>query len=433
MGTLMDVLVPDIGDAADVAVIEILVAVGERIDAGQPLLVLEGDKATLEVPAPRDGRLAGIKVATGDKVSRGSVIAVLDIDVGMDAGSARPASTTSASPTPREAPISLAPSKPSSTASSAPTITPAATGRLPYASPTIRQLARELGVPMDQVAGTGPRQRIMREDVLRFAKHALAQRATTTTQASAHNTPLPGLLAWPTVDFAKFGPVESQPLTRIKKLSGANLHRNWLSIPHVTNHEEADVTDLEALRVRLNEEHASTGSKITLLAFLMKAAAATLLRFPAFNASLDGDQIVLKRYVHIGFAADTPQGLVVPVIRDVDRKGLLAISTEMAALAAKARDGKLSPVDMSGGCFSISSLGGIGGTEFTPIINAPEVAILGVGKSRVQPRWDGAAFQPRLILPMSLSWDHRAVDGAAAGRFNAHLAALLADFRRLTL
>jgi pyruvate dehydrogenase E2 component (dihydrolipoamide acetyltransferase) len=312
-------------------------------------------------------------------------------------------------------------------------------GSLPHASPSVRRYARELGVPLEEVKGSGPKGRITQEDVQAFVKGVMS--GDTRTQAAAGKAPaaaapggaLPGLLPWPQVDFAKFGPVERKDLSRIKKLSGANLHRNWVMIPHVTNHEDADITELEAFRVTLNKEYEKSGVKVTMLAFLIKACVAALKKFPEFNASLDGDTLVLKQYFHIGFAADTPNGLVVPVIKDADKKGLVQIAKEMSELAAKARDGKLGPADMTGGCFSISSLGGIGGTYFTPIINAPEVAILGVCKSSMKPVWDGKQFAPRLILPLSLSWDHRVIDGAAAARFNTYLAQVLADFRRVML
>jgi pyruvate dehydrogenase E2 component (dihydrolipoamide acetyltransferase) len=314
-------------------------------------------------------------------------------------------------------------------------------GQLPHASPSIRRFARDLGVPLDEVKGSGPKGRITQADVQSFVKGVMTGDAQTSAQrakgpaagAAVVGGAFPGLLPWPNVDFAKFGPVERKDLSRIKKISGANLHRNWVLIPHVTNHDDADITDLEAFRVQLNKENEKSGVKVTMLAFLIKAAVAALKKFPEFNASLDGEQIVLKQYFHIGFAADTPNGLMVPVIKDADKKGVLAISTEMGDLAKKARDGKLGPADMSGGCFSISSLGGIGGRYFTPIINAPEVSILGVCRSSTEPRWDGKQFVPKLILPLSLSWDHRVIDGAAAARFNAYFAAILADFRRVLL
>ncbi len=307
---------------------------------------------------------------------------------------------------------------------------------MPHASPTIRKLARELGVPLGEVKGSGPKGRITQEDVQGFVKAVMAGTQQTRAQAAkapaAAGSPF-GVLAWPQVDFAKFGPIEKKELSRIKKISGPALHRNWVTIPHVTNHDDADITDLEAFRVLTNKENEKSGVKVTMLAFLIKACVAALQRFPDFNASLEGDHLVMKKYFHIGFAADTPNGLVVPVIKDADRKGVLQISAEMGELAKKARDGKLSPADMSGGCFSISSLGGIGGRYFTPIINAPEVAILGVCRSLMEPVWDGKAFQPRLMLPLSLSWDHRVVDGASAARFNAFLIQILGDFRRVLL
>jgi pyruvate dehydrogenase E2 component (dihydrolipoamide acetyltransferase) len=313
----------------------------------------------------------------------------------------------------------------------------AATGGLPHASPSVRKFARELGVPLEEVKGTGPKGRITQEDVQAFTKAVMTGEAT--TKAAGARSPggaggeALGLLPWPKVDFAKFGPVERKDLGRIRKISGANLHRNWVMIPHVTNHDDADITELEAFRVQLNKENEKAGIKVTMLAFLIKACVSALKKFPEFNASLDGDQLVLKQYYNIGFAADTPNGLVVPVLKDADRKGVLAISREMGELAAKAREGKLGPADMSGAGFTISSLGGIGGRYFTPIINAPEVAILGVCKSRTEPVWDGKQFQPRLMLPLSLAWDHRVIDGAAAARFNAFLGTILADFRRTML
>ena len=324
----------------------------------------------------------------------------------------------------------------------------APTGKLPHASPSIRKLARELGVPLAEVTGSGAKGRITEGDVQAFVKavmagavqtmaQTVAQRAVAPAAAPASGGAFPGLLPWPKVDFEKFGAIERRDLSRIKKLSGANLHRNWVLIPHVTNNDDADITELEAFRVQLNKENqdpkSGAGIKVTMLAFLIKAVVAGLKKFPEFNASLDGDQLVLKQYFNVGFAADTPNGLVVPVLKDADKKGILQISAEMGELAKKARDGKLGPADMTGGCMSISSLGGIGGTYFTPIINAPEVAILGVCKSSMQPVWDGKAFVPRLMLPLSLSYDHRVIDGASAARFNVYLASLLADFRRIVL
>jgi len=307
---------------------------------------------------------------------------------------------------------------------------------LPHASPSVRRFARELGVPLEQVKGSGPKGRITQADVQGFVKGVIATAQAApkaASQAAAAGGGIPGLLPWPQVDFAKFGPVERKDLSRIKKISGANLHRNWVLIPHVTNNDEADITELEGLRVQLNKEHEKAGIKLTMLAFVIKACVAALKKFPEFNASLDGDALVYKKYFHIGFAADTPNGLVVPVLKDADKKGLLQIAQEMADLSKKARDGKLGPADMTGGCFSISSLGGIGGTTFSPIINAPEVAILGLSKGYQKPVWDGKQFVPRLTLPLSLSYDHRVIDGASAARFNAYLGQLLADFRRIAL
>jgi pyruvate dehydrogenase E2 component (dihydrolipoamide acetyltransferase) len=346
------------------------------------------------------------------------------------------------SPTPPAGPAAPAPAEKALPTAALPAHEPTApTSALPHASPTIRKLARELGVPLEEVKGSGPKGRITQEDVQGFVKGVMSGAVQTRAQAAKAPAAapagagggIPGLLAWPQVDFTKFGPIERKPLSRIKKISGANLHRNWVLIPHVTNHDDADITDLEAFRVSTNKENEKSGVKVTMLAFLIKASVAALKKFPEFNASLDGDELVLKQYFHIGFAADTPNGLMVPVIKDCDKKGVLQISTEMSELAKKARDGKLSPTEMSGGCFSISSLGGIGGRYFTPIINAPEVAILGVCRSTTEPVWDGKAFQPRLMLPLSLSWDHRVIDGAAAARFNAYLGQILADFRRVLL
>lgn len=373
-----------------------------------------------------------VKVKVGDKVAKGSVVVVVE---GSAPAAAAPAQAAAAAPAPKaEAPAPAAPA-----AAPAARPAPAAAledanlkpGQLPHASPSVRKFARELGVNLSKVKGSGPKDRITADDVRAFVKQALAAPAAV-AGGSADGAAL-GLLPWPKVDFTKFGPIEAKPLSRIKKISGANLHRNWVMIPHVTNNDEADITDLEALRVTLNKENEKSGIKVTMLAFLIKAVVAALKKFPEFNASLDGDNLVLKQYYHIGFAADTPNGLVVPVIRDADKKGILQIAQEMTDLSKKARDGKISPADMQGGCFSISSLGGIGGTSFTPIINAPEVAILGVSRSSHKPVWDGKQFVPRLIVPLSLSYDHRVIDGAAAARFNAYLGALLADFRRIAL
>ncbi|MBY0468836.1 MAG: 2-oxo acid dehydrogenase subunit E2, partial [Burkholderiaceae bacterium] len=381
-----------------------------------------------------------LKVKVGDKVKEGTLIALLQGAAGAPAAvAAAPAPAQAvAAASPAAAPAAPAPVAASAPAAAMPAHDPTAPkGALPHASPSVRRFARELGVPLHEVVGSGPKDRITQDDLQRFVKGVMAGSIATAAQKSAapagDGGSFPGLLAWPKVDFAKFGPIERKDLSRIQKISGANLHRNWVLIPHVTNHEEADITELEAFRVATNKENEKSGVKVTMLAFMIKAAVAALKKFPQFNASLDGDQIVLKNYFHIGFAADTPNGLVVPVIKDADKKGIFEISTEMSELAKKARDGKLGPADMTGGCFSISSLGGIGGRYFTPIINAPEVSIMGVCKSTMEPRWDGKQFVPRLILPLSLSWDHRVIDGAAAARFNLYFASLLADFRRIVL
>jgi pyruvate dehydrogenase E2 component (dihydrolipoamide acetyltransferase) len=435
----VEVRVPDIGDFKDVAVIELLVKPGDTVKLEQSLITVESDKASMEIPSSAAGTLKELKVKIGDTVNIGDLIAVLEGAAGVaPAPVAAPAAPAAAAQTP-------APAAATVTASSGPATQPphdptAPTLGLPHASPSVRKFARELGVPLAEVKGSGPKGRITQDDVQNFTKAVMAGTASTKAMgakpaaagAGADGAAL-GLLPWPKVDFAKFGPVERKDLGRIKKISGANLHRNWVMIPHVTNHEDADITELEAFRVQLNKENEKSGVKVTMLAFLIKACVAALKKFPEFNASLDGDQLVYKQYFHIGFAADTPNGLMVPVLKDADKKGIFQISTEMGELAKKARDGKLSPAEMSGGCFSISSLGGIGGTYFTPIINAPEVAILGVCKSSTQPVWDGKAFAPRLILPLSLSWDHRVIDGASAARFNVYLAQILADFRRVLL
>jgi len=429
----VNIEVPDIGDFKEVEVIEVMVAVGDTIKAEQSLITVESDKASMEIPASQGGVVKEVKVKVGDKVAKGSVVVVVE--------GAAPAAAAAAPAPAAKAEAAAAPAAKAevATAPAAQRQAPAAVledanlkpGQLPHASPSVRKFARELGVNLSKVKGSGPKERITADDVRGFVKQALAAPAAA-AGGSADGAAL-GLLPWPKVDFTKFGPIEAKPLSRIKKISGANLHRNWVMIPHVTNNDEADITDLEALRVTLNKENEKSGIKVTMLAFLIKAVVAALKKFPEFNASLDGDNLVLKQYYHIGFAADTPNGLVVPVIRDADKKGILQIAQEMTDLSKKARDGKISPADMQGGCFSISSLGGIGGTSFTPIINAPEVAILGVSRSAHKPVWDGKQFVPRLIVPLSLSYDHRVIDGASAARFNAYLGALLADFRRIAL
>lgn len=457
---VVEARVPDIGDYSDVPVIEVLVAVGDTVKKDQGLVTLESDKATMEVPSSVAGVVKELKVKVGDSLSEGKLVALIEVagsDADAPAASAvQPSAETGGGVEP--VPASSAPDKlaqreiaqvqatapakaaaPSATQSSPPVAFDADSvlpQKVPYASPAVRVFARELGVNLFQVTGSEQGGRITKDDVQRYVKAALSGAAP----AAAGAAPAAGgnglnLLPWPKVDFAKFGEVEVKPLSRIKKISGANLARNWAMIPHVTQFEQADITDLEALRVALNKENEKAGIKLTMLAFLLKASAAALKQFPEFNASLDasGENLTLKKYFHIGFAADTPNGLVVPVIRDVDKKGVVELARESGELAKKARDGKLGPADMSGGCFSISSLGGIGGTAFTPIVNAPEVAILGVSKSSIQPVWNGKEFAPKLLLPLSLSYDHRVIDGAAAARFTTYLSQVLADMRRVLL
>jgi pyruvate dehydrogenase E2 component (dihydrolipoyllysine-residue acetyltransferase) len=463
--------VPDIGNYTNVPVIEVLVKAGDAVSKDQGLVTLESDKATMEVPAPFDGVVKEVKVKVGDDVSEGFVVALIEASDGASPAKAAPsplpqageaAAPSAAGEGKGETPSQKAPSPQPSPASgrggdgavadARPGVDPEAAGprtppvpfdastvmpdKVPYASPAVRLFARELGVDLNQVKGSERKGRISKQDVQNFVKTALVAGARPhgAVSGGAVGAGL-NLLPWPTIDFAKFGEVETRPLSKIKKISGANLARNWVMIPHVTQHDDADVTELEALRVSLNKENEKAGIKLTMLAFLIKAVVAALKKYPDFNASLDagGENLVLKKYFHVGFAADTPNGLVVPVLRDADRKGVIEIATETSDLAKKARDGKLSPAEMSGGCFSISSLGGIGGTAFTPIVNAPEVAILGVSKSQTRPVWDGKEFQPRLLLPLSLSYDHRVIDGASAARFTAYLAQVLADMRRVLL
>ena len=436
-GGLVEVKVPDIGDYDAVPVIDIHVKVGDTINAEDALVTLESDKATMDVPSPQAGTVKEIKIKVGDNVAEGTLIVVLEA-----AGAAGAAAAPAAAPAP--APAAAAPA-PAPAAAAAPAPAPAnsapapaaqgVTGKAAHASPSVRKFARELGVDVSRVPGTGPKGRITQEDVQGFVKGVMSGSTAAPAAAAAAGGSGVGLdlLPWPKVDFTRFGEVENKPLSRIKKISGANLHRNWVMIPHVTNNDEADITELEAFRVQLNKENEKSGVKVTMLAFMIKATVAALKKFPNFNASLDGDNLVLKKYFNIGFAADTPNGLVVPVIKNADRKGVLEISQEMGELAKLAREGKLKPDQMQGGCFSISSLGGLGGTYFTPIINAPEVAIMGVCKSYMKPVWDGKQFAPRLTLPLSLSWDHRVIDGAEAARFNTYFAQLLADFRRILL
>jgi len=430
-GGTVEVKVPDIGDYDAVPVIEIHVKVGDQINAEDALVTLESDKATMDVPSPQAGTVKEIKVKVGDNVAEGTLILILEASGGAAAAVAAPAAPAPAAAAP--APVAAAPA-PVAAPAAAPAVQ-GVSGKAAHASPSVRKFARELGVDVGRVPGTGPKGRITQEDVQNYVKGVMSgQTAAPSAPAAAAGTGAGlDLLPWPKVDFTRFGEVESKPLSRIKKISGANLHRNWVMIPHVTNCDEADITDLEAFRVQLNKENEKAGIKVTMLAFMIKATVAALKKFPNFNASLDGDNLVLKKYFNIGFAADTPNGLVVPVIKDADKKGVFQISQEMGELAKLARDGKLKPDQMQGGCFSISSLGGIGGTYFTPIINAPEVAIMGVCKSYMKPVWDGKQFAPRLTLPLSLSWDHRVIDGAEAARFNTYFAQLLADFRRILL
>jgi pyruvate dehydrogenase E2 component (dihydrolipoamide acetyltransferase) len=436
----IEVRVPDIGDFKDVVVIEVLVKPGDAVKVEQSLLTVESDKASMEIPSSAAGVLKALKVKVGDKVNIGDLVAVLE-GVASAAAPTAPVAQAAAAPAPA-AQAAAAPAAAAAVATAAlPAHVPgAATAQLPHASPSVRKFARELGVPLGEVKGNGPKGRITQDDVQGFTKSVMAGDLRTLAQAAKAPAASAGgdgaglgLIPWPKVDFAKFGPIERKEMGRIKKISGANLLRNAVMIPAVTNFDDADITDLEAFRVSTNKENEKSGVKVTMLAFLIKACVAALKKYPEFNSSLDGDSLVYKQYWHIAFAADTPNGLMVPVIKDCDKKGVLQISQEMGELAKKARDGKLGPADMTGATFTISSLGGIGGKYFTPIINAPEVAILGVCKSSMEPVWDGKQFVPRLMLPLSLTWDHRVIDGAAAARFNAYLGQILGDFRRVLL
>ncbi|WP_018261158.1 2-oxo acid dehydrogenase subunit E2 [Methylobacterium sp. WSM2598] len=427
MSTRLPVTVPDIGDFADVPIVEILVKPGDRIAVDDRLISLESDKATMEVPSPVAGVVAELLVAIGSKVSAGTPI--LTLDTSGEAPAPAPRESPAAAPA---APRPAYPEPPSPPEPPAADPLPADGAASIHATPAVRAYARELGVPLDAVPATGPAGRVLREDVQAYVRGSLAR-------PPAPPAPVPatgigaGLPAWPQVAYEKFGPVRREPLSRLQQLSGPNLARNWLTIPHVTNFDHADVTESEAFRRELNGEPRQPAVKVTMTAFLLKAAAAALRAHPRFNAALDGGDLILRDYVHVGFASDTPRGLVVPVVRDCDRKGIVAIAAEMAELAAQARAGTLKAEAMQGGCFSVSSLGGVGGDGFTPIINAPEVAILGAAPARIEPVWDGALFQPRLILPLTLSWDHRVVDGVAAARFLRHVAETLADIRRAIL
>ena len=456
---LIDIKVPDIGDFDEVTVIEILVKPGDTVKADQSLLTVESDKASMEIPSSHGGVVKELRVKLDDKVKQGSIVLVLEAEADAPAVAApaaevvaAPVAYAPAAPVAQAAavaaPVAVA-SAPTAPAASVAAAAPgqampahepsAVTGQLPHASPSVRKFAREIGVPLAEVKGSGLKGRITQDDVQGFAKSVMAGDVRTQAQAvkapagSGGDGAALGLLPWPKVDFAKFGPIERKEMSRIKKISGANLLRNAIMIPAVTNHDDADITDLEAFRVSTNKENEKSGVKVTMLAFLIKAIVATLKKYPEFNSSLDGDAIVYKNYWHIGFAADTPNGLMVPVIRDADKKGVLQLSQEMGELAKKARDGKLSSAEMTGATFTISSLGGIGGKYFLPIINAPEVAIMGVSKSTMEPVWDGKQFVPRLMLPLSLTYDHRVIDGAAAARFNVYLAQILGDFRRVLL
>lgn len=430
MSQTVEVKVPDIGDFSDIPVIEIGVKVGDTIAIDDSLVTLESDKATMDVPSSVAGVVKEIKVALGDRVSQGAVVAVVELT--DSAAAVAPVAATNPEPAPVAAPAPAAapaPIVPTPVAAASVPATPLQVATGLHASPSVRQFARELGVDLAKVNASGPKKRILKEDVTAFVKGVMTAGPATAPAAASLGGGL-DLLPWPKIDFSKFGPIETQPLSRIKKISGQNLARNWVMIPAVTYHEDADITDLEAFRVALNKENEKSGVKITMLAFLIKACELALKKFPEFNSSLDGENLVLKKYFNIAFAADTPNGLVVPVVKNVDQKSVSQIATECGELAKKARDGKLGPADMTGACFTISSVGGIGGTAFSPIVNAPEVAILGVSKSVMKPVWNGKEFIPRLTLPLSLSADHRVIDGALATRFNVYLAQLLADMRR---
>ncbi|MFZ5503698.1 MAG: dihydrolipoyllysine-residue acetyltransferase [Pseudomonadota bacterium] len=424
MADAKKVLVPDIGDYKDVEIIEVMVKAGDTVKAEQSLITLETDKAAMDVPAPYAGVVREIKVKSGDKVSQGSLIALIEMS-GAVSSPAAPAAPEKVAPAAPPATVT----KPATAPRIAQVIAPTPGGGNAHASPAIRRFARELGVNLAQVGGSGEKGRVTKEDVQNFVKQALAQ------PRGAAGGALPGLLPWPEVDFAKFGEIKTKPLSRIKKISGANLHRNWVMIPHVTQFEEADISEMEAFRKQMNTEYAKKNIKITPLAFMLKAAAITLRHFPDFNASLDagGENLVVKQYIHIGVAVDTPDGLMVPVIRDADQKGIVQLAQELGEVSLRAREKKITAADMQGGCFTISSLGGIGGTAFTPIINAPEVAILGVSRASMKPVYQDGQFVPRLMLPLSLSYDHRVIDGAAAARFTTYLAHVLTDMRRMVL
>lgn len=440
--SIVEVKVPDIGDFKDVEVIELMVKPGDTIKVDQSLVTVESDKASMEIPSSHAGVVKEIKVKIGDKINEGSI--VLTVEAAEGAAAAAPAAEAApapaaAAPAATPAPTAAPTAAPAPAAAAPAPAAEAVTGGKAHASPSIRKFARELGVDLARVPGTGPKGRITQQDVQNFVKGVMAGGAAPAAAQAAGGAGVGGisLLPWPSLDFSKFGPTETVALSRIKKISGPNLHRNWVMIPHVTQFDEADVTDLEQFRVDSNAAYAKAKSpnKLTMLAFVIKASVAALKKYPAFNSSLDeaGANLIVKQYYNIGFAADTPNGLVVPVIKDADKKSISQIAAEMTELSAQAREGKLAPTAMQGATFTISSLGGIGGTAFTPIINAPEVAILGLSKSSMKPVWDGSAFQPRLMLPLSLSYDHRVIDGAMAARFTAYLADVLADLRKTLL
>jgi pyruvate dehydrogenase E2 component (dihydrolipoamide acetyltransferase) len=443
--SLIEIKVPDIGDFKEVEVIEILVKVGDTVKAEQSLITVESDKASMEIPSSHAGVVKELKIKLGDKVAEGSLVLMLEASANVSANASSNANASAAVPAAASAPAAASVPAPTSVAvtasevKAAPSVptssdTPVQHGKS-HASPSIRKFARELGVDLAQVQGSGPKGRVVLEDVQGFVKGVMRGAVSASPAASGNGGLGMSLLPWPSLDFSKFGSTELQALSRIKKISGPNLHRNWVMIPHVTQFEEADVTDLEEFRKQSNDALAKSGVKLTMLAFVIKASVAALKKFPAFNASLDaaGENLILKHYYHIGFAADTPNGLVVPVIKNADQKGIAEIAKEMAELSAQAREGKLKPADMQGASFTISSLGGIGGTAFTPIVNAPEVAILGLSKSSIKPQWDGKQFVPKLMMPLSLSYDHRVIDGAMGARFAVYLAEVLADMRRTLL
>ena len=430
----IEIKVPDIGDFKEVEVIELLVKVGDVVKAEQSLITVESDKASMEIPSSHAGVVKELKVNIGDKVAEGSLVLMLEpSDVAAEATAPVPA-PVAASSAPAPAKSIPAPTASAATASAAPIATNAEGSRA-HASPSVRKFGRELGVDLSRVQGTGPKDRILLEDVQGFVKGVMAGGAAVTASAASSTGMGMSLLPWPSLDFAKFGETSLEALSRIKKISGPNLHRNWVMIPHVTQFDEADITELEEFRKSSNEAMGKSGVKLTMLAFVIKASVSALKKFPVFNSSLDAncENLILKHYYNIGFAADTPNGLVVPVIKNADKKGIVEIAKEMGELSAQAREGKLKPADMQGASFTISSLGGIGGTAFTPIINAPEVAILGLSKSSMKPVWNGKEFMPRLMMPLSLSYDHRVVDGAMGARFSVYLSEALADMRKTLL